>query len=97
MKFERNRDPMKSMGIGNYVHDNGFGARWYICNWTECKSTRMEMKVLGGFQPPEWICRDCGRKSGSPVWVSLFKLTGEPYSDNKVTYRDPVTNEIVNE
>ena len=97
LSFKRNGSPKSSMGLGNYVHDNGFGPRWYVCPWDKCNSIRMEMKVLGGFQPPDFICHDCGRKSGSPVWVKLNPKTGEPIRDTSARYRDPISNKMMNE
>ncbi len=96
IKFERNKDPKKAMGLGNYVHDNGFGPRWYVCTNRNCKSTRLVMKVKGGFQPPDYICQDCGRICGAPIWVKLHPKTGEAIGDTSVQYRDPITNKLMN-
>ena len=94
MQFKRGIEPKDALRIGNYVHDNGFGPRWYVCN--SCKSIRLEMKVKGGFQPPDYLCHDCGYTCGAPTWVRLNPKTGDPIHDTSVIYRDPVTNKLVN-
>ena len=94
MNFERGRDPIRVLDLGMYIYDNGFGPRWYVCN--SCKSIKLEIKVKGGFQPPDYFCHDCGHTCGAPIWVNLDSKTGKPYPNSRVIYRDPKTGEVIN-
>ena len=86
MSFQRGRDPVKVLELGKYIYDNGFGPRWYVCGNHVCRGIRMERRVKGGFQPPDYICHDCGHITGSPPWINLDPKTGEPIEGNKVKY-----------
>lgn len=67
MDFERGKDPKQAMELGLYIYDNGFGSIKYICSF--CEGTRLEQKQRGGFQPPYYICKDCGRAVYAPRWT----------------------------
>jgi len=69
MNFERHIDPKHAMGIGQYVYDNGFGPRNYVC--TNCKGVKLIQKQSGGFSPPYYICVDCGETVYAPKWIDL--------------------------
>lgn len=69
MDFERGQDPIKAMGLGAFIYDNGFGPKHYVC--TNCKSVRLLQKHRGGFQPPYYICQDCGEEVHAPAWIDL--------------------------
>lgn len=69
MDFERGKDPKQAMELGMYIYDNGFGPRKYVC--TKCEGTRLEQKHRGGFQPPYYICKDCGEIVYAPKWINL--------------------------
>lgn len=81
MNFTREKNPLRALDIGMYIYDNGFGPRWYICSNWDCGSTKLKRVVKGGFQPPYYICQDCGMISNSPLWVDLDPETGEPNKD----------------
>lgn len=87
MDFERGKDPIRALDIGMYIYDNGFGPRWYVCNY--CKSIRLGQIIRGGFQPPWYLCQDCGRSMSAPAWVRLNPKTLRPYADNRVVFKDP--------
>ena len=87
MNFQRHRDPIRSLNIGRYIYDNGFGPRWYVCS--TCKGIKLERRIKGGFQPPDYVCNDCGEISYAPVWISLNPKTGEPYKDNNIKFKHP--------
>ena len=69
MNFERGKDPKQAMELGMYIYDNGFGPVNYVC--TNCSGIRLERQHLGGFQPPVYICKDCGETVHSPKWIYL--------------------------
>jgi hypothetical protein len=69
MHFERGKDPKQALGIGQYVYDHGFGPRKYVC--IKCKGTKLEIKHRGGFQPPFYVCQDCGEINYAPQWIDL--------------------------
>ena len=95
MKFERGKDPLEVMDIKSYIYDNGFGPRWFVCGNAACLSVRQERKILGGFQPPEYICKDCETTNYAPCWINLDRKTLKPYLDNIINYRDPATGKLV--
>lgn len=76
MNFERGLDPIKAMGLGAFIYDNGFGPKHYIC--TNCKSVKLLQKHRGGFQPPYYICQDCGKEVYAPCWIDLDPITLKP-------------------
>lgn len=76
MNFERGQDPLKAMGIGSFIYDNGFGPKYYLCN--ECYGHKLIRKHPGGFQPPYYICHDCGAIVYAPIWVDLDPKTLKP-------------------
>lgn len=62
-----------------YLYDNGFGDRYYICS--KCDSYKLTPIPKGGMTPPEWICIDCGEINYAPKWISPDKY--EEYIEDK--------------
>ena len=91
--FERNKDIKHSLDLGQFIYDNGFGVRWYVCH--NCKGVKLKRKISGGFSPPTYFCKDCKSINYSPVWVCLNQETGEPFENNRVTFRHPRTNKLI--
>lgn len=54
--------------FNEYLYDNGFGDRFYICS--ECDSYKLTPISKGGMQSPEWHCDNCGELNYSPTWKS---------------------------
>jgi len=59
-----------------YLYDSPFynGVVYYVC--TECYSNKLVRTIKGGFQPPEYICDNCGSKVYSPM-----SLTPDKYKE----------------
>ena len=53
--------------FNEYLYDNGFGDRFYICS--ECDSYKLTPKAKGGMQSPDWFCDNCGEQNWSPKWL----------------------------
>lgn len=52
-----------------YLYNNGFGDRYYICS--NCGSHRLRPIPKGGMTPPDWICDDCGEKNYAPKCYTI--------------------------
>jgi len=61
------------MKKNQYIYDNGFGKRVYICTNPKCKSHRLVAQTSGGFSPPYYICDDCMEISFAPSWEPVFE------------------------
>jgi len=62
-----------------YLYDNGFGDRYYIC--TKCDSNKLTPIMQGGMTPPTWHCDNCDEMNYAPKWLSPKEY--KEYIENK--------------
>jgi hypothetical protein len=61
----------KINNLKNFIYDNGFSKRYYICD--RCGSKKLTQIPQGGFSPPRYLCNDCDHMNLSPVWEDIHE------------------------
>lgn len=79
--------------FNEYLYDNGFGDRFYICG--ECDSYKLTPKAKGGMQSPDWFCDNCGEQNWSPKWLRPDEY--EDYMKDNFQVGDYLIYKISNE